>query len=286
MSFNPDTGLVYIPAMEMGFTFAADPDFRYRPGAPNLGIDPVVASTSIVAGGHGGFLLAWDPVAQREVWRVPHQRAWNGGALSTAGGLVFQGTGHSTLEAFRATDGKRLFRAPTGTGVVAPPITYELDGEQYVSVLAGWGGGFAMASADPPVETLASGNRGRLLTFKLGGRLALDLPDEPQRLPEAIPITNDVELTRAGFETFHVWCGSCHGGAAIGGGTIPDLRRLAPPRYAELEEIVLEGALVELGMPSFGEWLEPGDVVAIRAYLLDRRAALRAEGAGDPATRH
>ncbi|MBW2497727.1 MAG: PQQ-dependent dehydrogenase, methanol/ethanol family [Deltaproteobacteria bacterium] len=278
MSFHRDTGLVLIPAMEMGFNFAVDADFRYRPGAPNIGIDAAAGSSSIAGGAHAGFLLAWDPVAQREVWRVPHRRPWNGGVLSTAGGLVFQGTGHATLEAFRVEDGTRLFQAPTGTGVVAPPISYEVGGEQYVSVLAGWGGGFALASADPPAETLASRNRGRLLTFKLGGKLELDLP--PVRPPaplEAIPIVEDEALVAAGGATFTRWCVTCHGAAAIGGGTVPDLRRLAPPRYAELEEIVVGGALVEAGMPSFGDWLDAQDVEAIRAYLLARRAALREE---------
>ncbi len=284
MSFHRDTRLVFIPAMEMGFAFSLDPEFRYRPGTANMGIDTIVASTSMAAGDFDGFLLAWDPVAQREVWRVPHRRPWNGGVLSTAGGLVFQGTGHATFEAFRASDGRRLFSAPTGTGVVAPPISYEVDGEQYISLLAGWGGGYALASADPPSETLASGNRGRLLTFKLGGRLQLEIVSTPQAPLEPIPVVADPELEKAGFEAFHVWCVGCHGPAAIGGGTIPDLRRLAPARYQQLHEIVLEGALVELGMPSFQEWLDADDVVAIRAYLLARRAELRAETNSKPKT--
>jgi mono/diheme cytochrome c family protein len=284
MSFHRDTRLVFIPAMEMGFAFSLDPEFRYRPGTANMGIDTIVASTSMAGGDFDGFLLAWDPVAQREVWRVPHRRPWNGGVLSTAGGLVFQGTGHATLEAFRASDGERLFSAPTGTGVVAPPISYEVDGEQYISLLAGWGGGYALASADPPSQTLASGNRGRLLTFKLGGRLALEIVSMPQAPLEPIPLVADAELGQAGFEAFHVWCVGCHGPTAIGGGTIPDLRRLTPARYQQLDEIVLEGALVELGMPSFQAWLDTDDVAAIRAYLLARRAELRAEATAKPKT--
>ncbi len=275
MSFHPETGLVFIPAIEMGFAFAQDPEFRYRPGTSNMGIDTIVASTSIAEGDHSGFLLAWDPVAQHEVWRVTHQRPWNGGVLSTGGGLVFQGTGHATFEAFRATTGERLFSAPTGTGVVAPPITYELDGEQYVALLAGWGGGHAMAAADPPAETLASGNRGRLLTFKLGGRLQLPVESEQRAPIVPIAVGGDPTLQKAGFDAFHSWCVGCHGAAAIGGGTVPDLRLLPPARYPQLEEIVLKGALVESGMPDFAEWLDEGDVSAIRAYLLQRRESLR-----------
>src|SRR6185503_15780667 len=90
--------------------------------------------------------------------------------------LVFQGTGRGTLAAYRASDGERLFETRTGTGVVAPPITYAIGGEQYVAVLAGFGGGLALASADPPPDVLASGNAGHVLAWKLGGTAALPEP--------------------------------------------------------------------------------------------------------------
>jgi quinohemoprotein ethanol dehydrogenase len=242
-----------------------------------MGVDMVWASTTMGKGTLGGFLIAWDPVARREVWRVPQRRPWNGGTLTTAGNLVFQGTGEARFEAYRATDGEKLFSAPAGTGVIAPPVTYRVDGEQYVSVMAGWGGGFALASADPPAETLAGGNAGRLLTFKLGGHASLPAPQRVIRSFESIDANFPAAEVDAGMRVFHTFCAACHGPAAIGGGTIPDLRTAEPAVYDALPEIVLEGALLAKGMPRFGKWLDTDDVVALRAYLLSRRALLVSE---------
>jgi len=184
MSFHPGTGLVYIPVMDMSYAFGNDPKFQHRPGLFNTGVDPVGGSASLTAGRVVGALIAWDPLRRREVWRVEHEHLANGGTLATAGNLVFQGTGRAMLRAYRATGGKVLFEAPTGTGVVAPPITYELDGEQYVAVVAGLGGGMALASGSPPPETLATGNAGRVLAWKLGGTLAL--PEAPAWQPPPV----------------------------------------------------------------------------------------------------
>jgi quinohemoprotein ethanol dehydrogenase len=136
MSFNPTTGLVYIPAHEIPYFFKRDPNFKYLPGAWNLAIDMNVGERfprELVS----GHLLAWDPIAQKEVWRAQYTSPWNGGTLTTAGNLVFHGTAHGTFAAYRATDGKLLFEAPAGTGIVAAPVTYRVDGEQYVTVMAG-----------------------------------------------------------------------------------------------------------------------------------------------------
>ena len=144
MSFNPETGLVYIPVNDVPWFFRLDPAYQYQPGAWNTGYDPTVADAfprELVS----GHLLAWDPVAQKEVWRAQYTGPWNGGTLTTAGNLVFQGTAHGTFAAYRASDGERLWETPAGTGIVAAPISYELDGVQYVAVMAGWGGAFALA---------------------------------------------------------------------------------------------------------------------------------------------
>jgi len=227
-----------------------------------------------VSGPVEGHLLAWDPVAQREVWRVTHRRPWNGGTLTTAGNLVFQGNGEAKFAAYRATDGELLFEAPAGTGVVAPPITYRVDGEQYVAVMAGWGGGFALAGADPPEQTLASGNAGRLLAYNLGGSAHLpELTWQPRPI-EPVDAELDPERVEAGLRLFHVWCAACHGPAAVAGGTIPDLRRAKPGVYQALPAIVLEGALRGKGMPRFDAWLDADDIEVLRAYLLSRRAEL------------
>jgi quinohemoprotein ethanol dehydrogenase len=276
MAFHPKTGLVYIPTQEMPFLFHLDPDFRYRPGAWNVGYDMAVADAlprDLVS----GQLLAWDPVRQRAAWRVPYTTAWNGGVLATAGNLVFQGTASGSLVAYRASDGERLWQAPAGTGIVAPPISYELDGEQYVAVMAGWGGTFALVAGDAAAAAGVSDNAGRLLVFKLGGQARLPAPAAAPRELAAVPGKLDPELVRRGGQRFHQWCSTCHGIGAVGGGVVPDLRRSDPAIYGALDAIVLAGARLGGGMPRFDRWLTSQDVAAIRTYLLSRRAALAAE---------
>ena len=140
-----------------------------------------------------GRLVAWDPKTQTEAWRVEHRGAWNGGTLTTAGGLVFQGTADGKLKAFTADAGDFLWEFATQTGVVAPPMTYELDGEQYVSVNVGWGGAFALVFGEF-VQAASVPNVARVLTFKLGADGQLPEPPwkrearnpenaEPERYP-------------------------------------------------------------------------------------------------------
>ncbi|MEJ2603161.1 MAG: PQQ-dependent dehydrogenase, methanol/ethanol family [Gammaproteobacteria bacterium] len=204
MSYSPLTGLVYIPAMEVPATYGGDLVFP-RPSAYwQTGTDLSIATTPMALGPDierslirrliKSYLLAWDPVRQRAVWRVAHEHPWNGGVLSTAGGLVFQGDAMGFFSAYRASDGERLWQAPANNGIVAAPISYEVDGDQYVAVLAGWGGSLALhggAANDPAV----GGATGRLLVYRLGA--AGQPPPGPAPLP-AIPeppeLTADDEL--------------------------------------------------------------------------------------------
>ena len=273
MSFNPQTGLVYIPVNELPFFFRIDPTFKYRPGTWNVGYDFAVADAfprEMVS----GHLLAWDPIAQKEVWRAQYVGPWNGGALSTAGNLVFQGTAHGTFAAYRATDGAPLWEAPAGTGIVAAPISYELDGTQYVAVMAGWGGAFALSGGD---AAAAAGvrretNTGRLLVFRLGGTDQLPVQQAEAAELAAIPANFSKALVKRGSDTYARYCAVCHGIGAVGSGVLPDLRKAAPAIYDALPAIVLQGARSPNGMPRFDAFLNQNDVAAIRAYLLARRA--------------
>jgi mono/diheme cytochrome c family protein len=281
MSFHPGTGLVYIPAFDVAFGYRVDPEFVYRPGLFNTGADPVGGAESMVDGRSVSALIAWDPREGREVWRVEHAHLANGGTLSTAGNLVFQGTGRARMRAYRATDGKLLWEAATGTGVIAPPISYELDGEQYIAVVAGLGGGMGMASGDPPPEVLASGNAGRVLAWKLGGAAKLPEPDPAldASTRAVVPIDEPLDPARveSGRRIYTRFCGHCHGPHAISGGVVPDLRRSAPAIYDALPAIALEGSLLGRGMPSFDGVLDAAMLADIRQYLLSRRAALVAQ---------
>jgi quinohemoprotein ethanol dehydrogenase len=274
MSFNPQTGLVYIPVNDIPWFFQHDPDYRYRPGTWNLGYDLAVADAfprDLVS----GHLLAWDPIEQKEVWRAQYVSPWNGGTLTTAGNLVFQGTAHGTFAAYRASDGAPLWEQPVGTGIVAAPVTYELDGSQYVAVLAGWGGVFALAGGD---AAAAAGvrretNFGRLLVYRLRGTAAPPAQQVKEAEIAALPAKFDEALVKRGSVTYARWCAGCHGVGAVSGGVLPDLRRSDPAIYDALERIVLQGVRSPLGMPRFDAFLKPDDVKSIRAYLLARRAA-------------
>jgi quinohemoprotein ethanol dehydrogenase len=259
MSFNPRTGLVYLPAQDNSREYSQPSQFEFRPNQINLGagtggIDHAGEARDAV---FTGRLLAWDPVAQKARWKVEYDAYWNGGTLATAGNLVFQGTAAGEVVAYRATDGAKLWSAWTGTGVLAPPVTYEIDGEQYVSVMAGWGGAF--------VPRYRSG--GRIYTFSLNG--ATPAPSRPAPAPPTpIAFTPDAAAIAQGATLFQRQCARCHNP----GTTAPDLRRSAPGAYDALGAILLKGSLVGRGMPPFR--LSDGEVEALRQYLLDQRRRL------------
>ncbi|MGH7860092.1 MAG: PQQ-dependent dehydrogenase, methanol/ethanol family, partial [Candidatus Binatia bacterium] len=168
MSYSPETGLVYVPVHEITGIYAPYKDFEIREaaGVPNLGIELGVFKdlTREVASGH---LLALDPVEGKEVWRAQYGTAWNGGTLATKGNLVFQGTADGRFIAYRADDGKKLWEAPVGTGVIAAPVTYLVDGVQQVTIVAGWGGAFALVGGDAAAAA-GVGPGGKVLTFAIG----------------------------------------------------------------------------------------------------------------------
>lgn len=142
MSFNPQTGLVYIPYQEVPGVYRNEGNDFVARDAFNTGA-AFSDTTEIPREAVSGALLAWDPIKQKEAWRVPYAHYWNGGTLTTAGNLVFQGTADGNLIAYSADDGKKLWSFGAQTGIVAAPMTYSLEGEQYVAVMAGWGGGSA-----------------------------------------------------------------------------------------------------------------------------------------------
>ncbi len=279
MSFNPTTGLMYIPSFELGFPYVADNKFEPRQLAVNLGIDLEAASLpqdaqvkAQVLSAVRGHLIAWDPVAKRKMWDVEHAAAWNGGVLSTAGNLVFQGTAAGEFVAYEASSGRKLWTYAAQEGIVAPPITYAVGSDQYVLVAAGWGGVFALLTGEIARQNSKAGQNGRLLAFKLGARQALP-PAEIQRrplskLPERF---GDAALIEQGKSTYQRFCAGCHGDSAVSGGVLPDLRRSgAAGDKAAWHAIVREGVLRARGMVSFAGELTVEDAEAIRAYVAQR----------------
>jgi quinohemoprotein ethanol dehydrogenase len=276
MSYSPDTGLVYIPVLDFPASYASDTDFEYRPGAAHLGTDGIFgglpdsqaerdAYGAIVA----GRLLAWDPKTQKEAWRVEHKGTWNGGVLSTASNLVFQGTADGKLKAFTADKGESVWEYPVQTGTVAPPISYEIDGEQYISVNVGWGGAYALVFGEfVMAESLPNVNR--ILTFKLGAKETLTAPEWVPRVafnPPEKP--TDKKMTLKGQGLYQDNCNGCHGLNAVSGLTIPDLRGSALLHDADgWSAVVLKGARAVNGMPSFEKYLTEEETQVIRAYVI------------------
>ena len=286
MSFNPNTGLMYIPAVEGSFNYVRERDFKRVPGFWNMGIDlnarvgnkdiPELPQSEYEPGtgtevGAASSLLAWDPVAARPRWRIKYKTETGGGTLTTAGNLVFQGLSDGRLVAYSADTGEKLWETQVGNAIMAAPSTWSLDGKQYVSVLVGWGGATGLYVGNPTKQYKAPG---RLFTFVLDGKAKL----EPVRGIEKNPLTviehtaTSAEAER-GATLFGRRCSMCHGVAAVSGGSIADLRYALAATYDSFDAIVRQGAYQQLGMPKF-DFLSAADVAAVKSYLLSRRKEL------------
>ncbi len=272
MSYNPLTGLVYIPTMHMGGRYVdmkLGPDWRAEDfiGGNGVGIFAILIDDKLPP----GELQAWDPVQQKALWKVPQKHPWNAGTLTTAGMLVFQGQADGKFNAYDAATGDLLWSDDLGLGISASPITYELDGTQYIALLVGYGGGYTMGfTPGIPDEGWAYGvHTRRLVVFALNGKATM--PDQPPPyFPE--PITDpdmvlDVPLARHGLSQYGTYCAICHGGGAVANAMAPDLRAssiaLDDKAFAS---VVREGALTARGMPAFAS-MSDKDLSAIRHYL-------------------
>ncbi|MDP6980078.1 MAG: PQQ-dependent dehydrogenase, methanol/ethanol family [Myxococcota bacterium] len=272
MSFHPGTGFVYVPTLSNVWPFHADADYAYEPGVMNTGEDWSgfhEALQWILPFCEAAHLTAWDPVAGREVWKIVHDHPINGGVLTTAGGLVFQGNGGGFLAAYDATTGDRLWKIDTGTGVMAPPVTYQIDGHQYIAVLAGIGGSPAMNFAN-----YRNDNAGRIFAFRLDAKDRMPATSPPPaRVVSVEPRPLDpAEVTR-GRKLFGTHCSRCHGPWARSTGWLPDLRYSSRAVHDGWESIVIGGAYEGKGMASFADQLTADDARALHAFVLDRAFA-------------
>ena len=278
MSFNPTTGLVYLPAQQSGFVFKTDSHFRESNLATNDAVDFVASGMpqdpkvkSAIIESIRGELVDWNPVGQKAEWRVERRGPWNGGTLTTAGNLVFQGTGDSQFEAYRATTGEKLWSAPTESGVIAAPIAFGVKGEEYIAILVGWGGVYPLATGEVALRKGPQQNTSRLLVFKLGGTAKLPVPPEVKpavlRPPKAPAGKAKVERGERLYQRF---CSGCHGDVAVSGGVLPDLRYSSTLADDQWFNVVLNGLLKSYGMVSFSKDLSRADAEAIRDYVIAR----------------
>ena len=301
MSYNPKQGLVYIPAIEQAVVLALqDTPFVFKKGgAMNLGAEYYYA----VAGPKGedrklaqraplkqlskgqpdttsrGFLRAWDPVTQALVWEVETSdnfvgttfATWNGGGVMTTGsGLVFQGRGTGDLVVLDTASGEMLHRIEMGTSMSAAPMTYSVDGEQYIAIMAGLGG---VMGTSPPEGTAAYkyGNKGRIIALKLdGGKVP-----HPAELTRSLENIKQPAISRhgtlieqeAGRVLFEQHCSVCH--INNRGSGIPDLRLMSAQTHDEFLDIVLKGIRAERGMSSFDDILTPKEAATIHLHLIE-----------------
>lgn len=283
MSFNPKTGYVYLPAQESvaGLEAQKEPMFLPHKSVVNLGVevpdlpeDPKVVAD--IRAAWKGRLIAWDPVRQAPAWTQEYLAPWNGGTLSTAGNLVFQGTADGRAVAYAADSGKKLWETPVNSGAMAGPVTYEVKGEQYVTFMVGWGGAFP-GVAGPLSHSTQVQPEARVVTYKLGAKGKLPAPRMAAlKLPPLPAVTATADQIKGARTMFNGLCGSCHGLNAASGSVYPDLRYLTPKKHAQFAGI-LHGAKLNRGMPSFADLLKPEDIELLRQYIIKRGHDLQAE---------
>jgi quinohemoprotein ethanol dehydrogenase len=261
MSYNPLAGLAYIPTIRMGAIYSKNTEFEFR---DNFFVIAMVTEYPLTEPDDGtGGLVAWDPVRQEARWRVQYATPWHGGTLTTAGNLVFHGTGHGAFYAYDAHSGESLWEFNAGRGITGAPMTYLRAGKQHVVLPVGWGGQASFGL--PAFQKHGWKYKGpgiRLLSFSLEGDAMLpDVADDRFSLnpPDTGEVPLDDALVQLGFGIYHQSsCAVCHGGNVISNGAAgPDLRE-SPlmTDYRAFRAVVVEGSMLPLSMPMFDDLTE------------------------------
>ena len=289
MSFSPDTGYVYIPAKVSSGIYRDDFVTKRRNTIWKVNFsvsnflslpDELAVEEREAAGPElaAGILMAWDPVEQQEVWRVERGFYSGSGLLSTRGNLVFQGDLKGHFSAFAADTGEPVWNYPAQGGIMAPPITYELDGEQYVAIAQGYGGesGVPFGIVSGPQNLV---NISRLLVFKLAGKAVLPIVETQEQLLPAHSLASAAPpQIEHGRELFNHYCAVCHGGNAVSGGIVPDLRYSVGTLAPAWQSIVVDGSLAANGMPGWKEYLAPDEAEVIKFYVAHEATLGRERG--------
>ncbi len=281
MSYNPSTGLVYIPAQKVAAAYipasgldAERKKLGFNTNVSNAGFslpDDVNFVRAAIAA-TTGQLVAFDPRTGKAAWTIDQQTPWNGGTLSTAGNLVFQGNALGEFNAYSADKGTKLFSLPVQSGVLAGASTYSVNGEQYVAFLTSKGGAFPLVAgyaggAANPIPSIP-----RLIVLKLGAKG--ELPALPEQAPyewNAPDQFGDAAQIADGEQSFLRYCMVCHGAGAVGGGVVPDLRKSGTIADKDTwKSIVYDGILKDRGMVGFSSVMDETQADNIRAYVIGR----------------
>ena len=302
-SYDPETGLYYAPVQDMGnliFQTPGQKPFKAKalnndaaliftsdleaalPTLPPPVADAVKklpAFAEVQKNPWSSELRAIDPMTGKTQWAVP-MAGWQdrGGVMTTASGLLVQGSITGKLNVYDKASGKLLKSIDTGTSILAAPMTYSVKGVQYIAVMAAWGGG-----GYPYVPRYSAayerGNMGRILVFKLGGG-AVPMPEKlpalevaPEPPAQAAGVTP--EIIARGQGVFFGNCVLCHSNQHRS--ITPDLPRMSAPTHDIFNQIVMEGLYLPNGMPRFDDVLTAQDVAAVHAYLIDLQVKTRAD---------
>ena len=295
MSIDPENAIAYLPVQENALIYAMSDEYyetglyKRHPGRMNLGlefgriaqlfVDNVDDQPTVK-----GYLKAFNFLTGEEKWAVEFPHYWNGGVLATEGGVVFHGNALGMFVAYDQETGDVLWEYNTHVSMLAPPISYEIDGVQYVSIMTGTGGGdlFSGEPLDPVAKpaSLVHSNTGRMLVFKLGGEQSLPTPTvRDTTIPKQQLAEVSDEVLAQGEVLYHDFCALCHGLIVRSGGVISDLRRMGEGSHTAFEDIVLGGIMKSVGMASFEDALNSDQVTLIHNYVKaraheDREAAL------------
>jgi quinohemoprotein ethanol dehydrogenase len=277
MSYNPQTGLVYLPAQGVPLNLTPEKTFTQNAATPgkfggstgwNVGF--MLNATPPKAPAYGR-LLAWDPVKQKEAWRAEYVAPWNGGTLTTAGNLVFQGTADGRFIAYNAATGEKLWETPTGTGVVAAASTYLIDGKQYVSVAVGWGGVFGISQRVTELQS-----PGTVYTFAVDGTAPLPAFVKYQTEGLLAGVSYDPKDVPEGTAIYVAACVTCHGVPGVDkGGNVKNLGYVSKDTITNLKDFVFKGPFRDQGMPDFTGKLTEADVVKVQAFIQGTADAIR-----------
>ncbi|WOE76126.1 PQQ-dependent dehydrogenase, methanol/ethanol family [Alterisphingorhabdus coralli] len=283
MSYNPEAGLVYIPAQKIASGYLAPlteldgqrKSLGFNTGGSNEAIsmpDDINFMKAAIAA-TTGQLVAYDPAKGEVAWTVDHQTPWNGGTMTTAGGLVFQGTSLGEMRAYDAKTGEQLWSWDSQSGILGGASTFLVDGEQHIAFLTSKGGAFPLVAGPAGGAANPVPNIPRLIVMKLGGKSTLpDLPpaDTPDwsKIPEQFATEPQIA---EGRQLYLRYCLVCHGDNAVGGGVLPDLRRSGVLGDKETwQSIVHDGALSQNGMVAFEPVMSKDEIETIRGYVINR----------------
>jgi quinohemoprotein ethanol dehydrogenase len=296
MSFDPKTGLMYIPVIDSAMVYVDTSKRRagliegnfdlafffpedYDPKDLDSLYGPLPSLESLSKGKppprSRGLIRAVEPITGKITWEQQTQSLWDGGILSTGGNLVIRGDSAGFLTVYAADKGKVLKRLDVGTSIMAAPMTYRVNGVQYISVMAGYGGGVLFLPFPPESAAFKYGNQGRIVTFRLDGGVTPKPPAVIDPPPQSLPARegNSATIDR-GEVLYNRYCGRCH---AFGRALLPDLRQISPATHQLFYQIVLKGIYQGKGMGRWDDVLSTDDAQAIHAYLVDQAWQLRAQ---------